>query len=300
MENNQNYNKDIPVETYRLIIFTPFSLLTFLSLVLNIVIGTVWGPDLYIIFISFAEFISFVISCTIPACGGNKIKFNKDLPCMYGLIYTFHFIFLIGEFVNFGIYNAFYLSIDSKIRNVLIIFILLINLFSFIISFVHLISLCYGEEAFAEKFIKSLKSLTNKNKTEKIAPKICEKNNNYIEKEPIKINITKVVPNSKDELNNNNNNNNKEIDSVDPDKIEVFDINDLNKIKVFDNICSICREEFHTDDKINILTCGHAFHSICIINWFRKGDKICPNCNANIENVGKMTKFNTEIKKKII
>ena len=48
--------------------------------------------------------------------------------------------------------------------------------------------------------------------------------------------------------------------------------------------CTICQEEFSEIDEIcgtstyKLDECGHKFHTKCIINWFRQGNKNCPNC----------------------
>ena len=44
--------------------------------------------------------------------------------------------------------------------------------------------------------------------------------------------------------------------------------------------CPICREEFKNEKEICKLECQHAFHSNCIITWFRSGNNTCPSCRG--------------------
>lgn len=46
--------------------------------------------------------------------------------------------------------------------------------------------------------------------------------------------------------------------------------------------CSICYSEI-VDDKYE-LECNHAFHTSCIINWFRIGNGACPMCRNSADN----------------
>ena len=41
--------------------------------------------------------------------------------------------------------------------------------------------------------------------------------------------------------------------------------------------CSICLENIDIDQNYK-LSCGHHFHTKCIIEWFRNDKKICPLC----------------------
>ena len=55
-----------------------------------------------------------------------------------------------------------------------------------------------------------------------------------------------------------------------------------------DQNCSICLEEFNTNDKISVLQCRHIYHRNCIFDWVKsqhdKKNTRCPNCNSNIFN----------------
>ena len=43
-----------------------------------------------------------------------------------------------------------------------------------------------------------------------------------------------------------------------------------------ENICAICQEGMNECE--HKLSCGHIFHSECIIQWFRHGPNSCPLC----------------------
>ena len=47
------------------------------------------------------------------------------------------------------------------------------------------------------------------------------------------------------------------------------------------HMCSICLEEYNSNTKICILSCGHIYHKKCILEWYNK-DKSCPLCRINI------------------
>ena len=44
-----------------------------------------------------------------------------------------------------------------------------------------------------------------------------------------------------------------------------------------DKTCSICLDEYQTDERIGVLSCGHSFHSSCIKEWLKRS-KTCPLC----------------------
>lgn len=57
--------------------------------------------------------------------------------------------------------------------------------------------------------------------------------------------------------------------------------NDIKSVKKSDT-CSICLEEFRSDEKVRqIITCRHIFHQQCIIDWVNHKEK-CPNCNQEL------------------
>jgi len=59
---------------------------------------------------------------------------------------------------------------------------------------------------------------------------------------------------------------------------------DLSQIKIEGTKeCSICLEEYNTNDNIIILDCNHIFHRECISKWFHNKDiKNCPLCRIII------------------
>jgi len=48
--------------------------------------------------------------------------------------------------------------------------------------------------------------------------------------------------------------------------------------------CTICLGAFG-ETPIHTLQCGHAYHTTCIITWFRAGNPSCPLCRDEEENV---------------
>ena len=56
--------------------------------------------------------------------------------------------------------------------------------------------------------------------------------------------------------------------------------------------CSICIENFLSEDDISILKCKHIFHYICITQWIEFKSK-CPLCRADIKSFV-ITKLNQE------
>jgi len=52
-------------------------------------------------------------------------------------------------------------------------------------------------------------------------------------------------------------------------------------VEVIDK-CVICAEDFKTDDASPTFTleCGHLFHCICAVQWFRYNHACCPLCRA--------------------
>ena len=44
--------------------------------------------------------------------------------------------------------------------------------------------------------------------------------------------------------------------------------------------CSICIEDYNTNDVIRILDCNHSFHTNCIESWIQYSSKTqCPICS---------------------
>ncbi len=55
----------------------------------------------------------------------------------------------------------------------------------------------------------------------------------------------------------------------------------LNK---FNNICTICLEDYNLSSEVTVLECGHIFHHTCLKDWLIKNilSPKCPNCNENV------------------
>ncbi|KAM6593574.1 uncharacterized protein LOC133029084 [Cannabis sativa] len=63
-------------------------------------------------------------------------------------------------------------------------------------------------------------------------------------------------------------------------KIKLSISNDWSRLPVqADKKCSICQEEFETDDDMGKLDCGHGFHTECIRHWLSHKNT-CPVCKA--------------------
>ncbi|KAG4302246.1 hypothetical protein PCK1_001518 [Pneumocystis canis] len=71
-------------------------------------------------------------------------------------------------------------------------------------------------------------------------------------------------------------------------------VNDL----FHDDSCAICLDTFEGEDEVRVLTCGHIYHSSCIVPWFTTRRAMCPLCkydfyipktlaNTNIENTSR-------------
>lgn len=70
----------------------------------------------------------------------------------------------------------------------------------------------------------------------------------------------------------------------------------MNELEDYDNMCSICYEQFDENNLEYTLECDHKFHNSCIINWFRLGNSNCPLCNdktLDISNMNHKTKIGT-------
>lgn len=54
------------------------------------------------------------------------------------------------------------------------------------------------------------------------------------------------------------------------------------KIKLFDQACSICIDEINNGTIVRqIITCKHAFHSTCLLDWIKINES-CPNCKEDL------------------
>ena len=56
------------------------------------------------------------------------------------------------------------------------------------------------------------------------------------------------------------------------------------------DLCSICYEKLNNNNSF-MLECSHKYHTNCIVNWFRIGNKNCPLCNSNKLDIDKMNYF---------
>lgn len=51
--------------------------------------------------------------------------------------------------------------------------------------------------------------------------------------------------------------------------------------------CPVCHDEFSENDAVIRLPCTemHVFHEGCVMEWFRRGNRECPLCRADMENL---------------
>ena len=50
--------------------------------------------------------------------------------------------------------------------------------------------------------------------------------------------------------------------------------------KMPDMNCCICKSDII--DNINITTCGHTFHSTCLLKWISNNKSSCPMCRKKL------------------
>ena len=72
---------------------------------------------------------------------------------------------------------------------------------------------------------------------------------------------------------------------------QVADINIAYKITKFifkgditDTTCSICLDDYKTDDKLAKLNCTHIYHESCVTYWLQIKSN-CPTCRNNVEQI---------------
>ncbi|KAK1298632.1 hypothetical protein QJS10_CPB14g00420 [Acorus calamus] len=64
-------------------------------------------------------------------------------------------------------------------------------------------------------------------------------------------------------------------------KLKNFDALPLHFSSENDWKCSVCQEEYDTDDEIAKLDCGHSYHMFCIKQWLLQKNA-CPVCKAAV------------------
>jgi hypothetical protein len=63
------------------------------------------------------------------------------------------------------------------------------------------------------------------------------------------------------------------------DKIPVNIYKDISpELKEKKDSCTVCREEYHDNDNVRTLRCGHVFHTECVDNWLMNHSHKCPCC----------------------
>ncbi|KAG5518940.1 hypothetical protein PMAC_002471 [Pneumocystis sp. 'macacae'] len=58
---------------------------------------------------------------------------------------------------------------------------------------------------------------------------------------------------------------------------EISSVNSSNDSS-YDDTCAICLDVFEGEDEVRVLTCGHIYHSSCIVPWFTTRRAMCPLC----------------------
>jgi len=63
------------------------------------------------------------------------------------------------------------------------------------------------------------------------------------------------------------------------EKIPISKYADLeDKIKNMNVSCTVCQDDFNTEDKVRVLPCEHLYHPDCIDDWLKEHSYKCPCC----------------------
>ena len=68
--------------------------------------------------------------------------------------------------------------------------------------------------------------------------------------------------------------------------LKTIKYNSIQHDNLYNNVCTICFDNFLPQEEIVVLPCNHVFHSECIKKWLEATleDPICPNCKFNVIN----------------
>ena len=50
------------------------------------------------------------------------------------------------------------------------------------------------------------------------------------------------------------------------------------KIKLMNSKCTVCQDDFNSEDKVRVLKCEHVYHLDCIDDWLKEYSYKCPCC----------------------
>ena len=93
---------------------------------------------------------------------------------------------------------------------------------------------------------------------------------------------------------NNDNNNNHHRHHANEEQLAFPEIviDDVNKLDEANKSCTICLDEFKSNEKVIALPCLHYFHKKCIKKWMER-KKECPVCKFELtqENIDKKMKY---------
>ena len=64
----------------------------------------------------------------------------------------------------------------------------------------------------------------------------------------------------------------------------IIEVPDINCYKTDSDLgeCIICYEDMGSGECVSLISCGHAFHPLCLNAWFLKRE-VCPICQVPLK-----------------